>query len=74
MSFWKCPHCQRRFDDDSAYREGYEARTWDEPGGVFDGCRVCVKDADEIESALDAKADQQLEELRCGDGTDGYPY
>lgn len=66
MSLWKCPHCSRRFDDESALREGWHAADRDEPGYAFDACRVCAPSDEDIDRARDAAADRALSELREG--------
>lgn len=41
MSLWKCSNCGRRFDDDTAKRDGRHPEGW-----VIDACRVCAPDAE----------------------------
>ncbi len=64
MSLWRCPNCSRRFDDESAMREGYKSPTWGEPGYTFEGCKVCCPTADEEAAAEDAHWEQRISEER----------
>lgn len=72
MSLWKCSHCGRRFDDDSAARQGWHAGDRDEPSYWFDACLVCQPSDEDRDRARDAAADHALSEMREGDGPDGF--
>ena len=75
MAMWKCANCSRRFDDDSAYREGYHFGDAGEPGYAIDACFICAPNADDIERALNDKAESSISEAREGaaPGPDGHP-
>lgn len=61
MTWWKCPHCGRRGEAVDA-RQGFERGDRDQPGYVYDGCRICTPDADDDEAAEDAKWDRRIHE------------
>ena len=69
---WKCPHCSRRFDDETSARQGWHSADRDEPGYYFDACRVCQPSEIDLARAKDAMWDHRISEAREGDGPDGF--
>ena len=75
MALWKCPNCSRRFDDDSAAREGWHQGDRDEPSYAIDACFICAPTVDDLERALNDKAESSISAARAGaaPGPDGHP-
>ncbi len=42
MSLWKCPRCQRRFDDDDSAVMEWQPTTVTGSGHWVSGCRICL--------------------------------